>query len=359
MRTDLKPIWERAFVNELGRLGQGIRDVIGTNTIEYIFTSEIPQDRTVTYGQLVCDIIPQKTTQHRARITISGDRIDYPGERSTKNADLTTSKCLWNSVVSTDEAMYMCVDVKNLYLITLIDRPYYMRLAINIIPQEIIDKYNLLDKANNGYVYIHINKGMYGLPQAGRLANNLLIKQLAPHGYHPVEHTHGMWRHKMRPITFTLVVDDFGVKYFGKEHADHLLHALKQHYEVTEYWEGKLYCGISLKWDYENRTVDLSMPGYIENVLHKFQHKPPDRPQHAPYPARKPHYGSKVQLTPNFVDSPTLAPEGGNRIQQVIGALLYYARAVDPTLMAAISSLASQQAKATEDTVTKLLQLLN
>jgi hypothetical protein len=114
--------------------------------------------------------------------------------------------------------------------------------------------------------------------------------------------THGLWRHKTRHITFTLVVDDFGVKYVGKEHADHLLNALKQHYEVTEDYEGKLYCGIFLKWDYENRTVDFSMPGYIENALHKFQHNPPNRPQHALYPARKPQYGSKVQLTPEFVD---------------------------------------------------------
>jgi hypothetical protein len=155
------------------------------------------------------------------------------------------------------------------------------------------------------------------------------------------------------------LVDDFGVKYVGKEHADHLLHSLKQQYEVTEDWEGKLYCGISLKWEYDNRKVDLSMPANIENALHKFQHKPPDRPQHVPYPAQKPQYGSKVQLTPEFVDSPTLAPEGKKWIQQVVGALMYYARAVDPTLMAAISSLASQQATSTEDTATKLLQLLN
>jgi hypothetical protein len=105
--------------------------------------------------------------------------------------------------------------------------------------------------------------------------------------------------------------------------------------------------------------MDYLMPGYIENVLHKFQHKPLNRPKHAPYPARKPQYGSKVQLTPEFVDSPTLSPEGGKRIQQVIGALLYYAQAVDPPLMAASSSLASQQATATEDTSTKLLQLIN
>jgi hypothetical protein len=167
------------------------------------------------------------------RLTVGGDRIDYPGETSTKNADLTTSECLWNSVVSTNEAMYMCADVNTFYLNTLLDHPEYMRLTLNIIPQEIIDKKNLLDKAKNGYIYIHIDKGMYGLPPAGRLANNLLVKRLAPHGYHPIEHTHGMWRHKTCPITFTLVVDDFGVKYVRKEHAGHLLRALKQHYEVT------------------------------------------------------------------------------------------------------------------------------
>jgi hypothetical protein len=236
-----------------------------------------------------------------------------------------------------------------MYLNTTLDRSDYMRLALAIIPQEIIDKYNLLEKAKNGHVYICIDKGMYGLPLAGRLAN----------GYHPVEHTHGLWRHDTRPVTLTLVVEDFGVKYVGREHANHPLTTLKKYYEETEDWEGNLYCGISLDWDYKNKTVDLSMPGYIDNALHKFQHKPPDRPQHAPYPARKPQYGSKVQLTPEVVDSPTLAPAGKKRTHQVVGTLLYYARVADPTLMTAISSLASQQATATEYTGTTLLQLLN
>jgi hypothetical protein len=149
---------------------------------------------------------------------------------------------------------------------------------------------------------------MYGLPQEGRLANDLLSKRPALHGYHPFEHTHGLWRHETRPSTFTLVVDDFGVKYVGRAHANHLLNTLKKYYEVTEDWEGNLYCGISLNWDYKNKTIDLSMPGYIDNALHKFQHKPPDRLQHAQYPACKPHYGSKVQLTPEVSDSPMLAP---------------------------------------------------
>jgi hypothetical protein len=81
-------------------------------------------------------------------------------------------------------------------------------------------------------------------------------------------------------------------------------------YEVTEDWSGKLYCGISLDWDYKKKTVDLSMPGYIANALHKIQHKTPDQRQHAPYPARTPQYGSKVQLTPEILDSTVLTPQG-------------------------------------------------
>jgi hypothetical protein len=198
-----------------------------------------------------------------------------------------------------------------------------MQLALTVIPQEIKDKYNLMGTEKKCKVYIIIDKGMYGLPQAGRLANNLIVTRLAPHGYRPCTHTHGVWRHDTKPVTFTLVVDDFGIKYLGKENADHLLNALKEHYEVTEDWSGRLYCGISLDWNYDNKTVDLSMPGYIANSLHKFQHKQPDRPQHAHYPARTPQYGATVQLTPAVLDSPTLTPQGRTRIQQVVGALLY------------------------------------
>ena len=65
--------------------------------------------------------------------------------------------------------------------------------------------------------------------------------------------TPGFWKHKWRPIASSLVVDDFGVKYVGKEYADHLIASLKQDYELDENWDGTKYCGISLDWDYENR----------------------------------------------------------------------------------------------------------
>ncbi len=67
-----------------------------------------------------------------------------------------------------------------------------------------------------------------------------------------------------RPIKFSLVVDDFWVKYVGKEHADHLITTLRQHYaSVTEDWEGKLYVGITLDWNYKK------MSRYINAWLHQ------------------------------------------------------------------------------------------
>jgi hypothetical protein len=63
------------------------------------------------------------------------------------------------------------------------------------------------------------------------------------------------------------VVDDFGVKYVGKEHADHLISCLKtESYKLTEDWARDLYCGISLRWNYAKRWLDISMPGYIKGV---------------------------------------------------------------------------------------------
>jgi hypothetical protein len=131
---------------------------------------------------------------------------------------------------------------------------------------------------SDGHVYIEVQKGMYGLPQAGILANQLIARRLAIRGYHHTKFTRGLWRHVTRPIQFTLAVDDFGVQYVGKEHAQHLSGALETDYTVLKDWSGGLYCCITLKWDYSNKHVYLSTPGYIKDALHKFQHPMPKRP---------------------------------------------------------------------------------
>eukprot|EP00804_Cyclotella_cryptica_P021160 CCRYP_001471-RC/>CCRYP_001471-RC protein AED:0.47 eAED:0.47 QI:0/-1/0/1/-1/0/1/0/79 len=79
---------------------------------------------------------------------------------------------------------------------------------------------------------------MYGLPQAGIIAQQLLEKMLALKGYWQSSITPGFWKHDWRPISFTLCVDDFGVKYVGIKHAQHLLQTLNEHYESVTRLEG-------------------------------------------------------------------------------------------------------------------------
>ena len=94
---------------------------------------------------------------------------------------------------------------------------------------------------------------MYGLPQAGLLANQLLQKKLAKYGYYQCRHTPGLWEHVSRSTKFGLVVDDFGVKYIGQENADHLVDALRKEYDaISTDWSGALFCGIDLQWNNTN-----------------------------------------------------------------------------------------------------------
>ena len=99
-----------------------------------------------------------------------------------------------------------------------------------------MEKYNPTEKLHNGYIYARVTKGMYVIPQAGRIAHEHLLKHLEPYGCHPSSKNPRLWKHNSQPINFTLVVDDFGVKYVGKEHALHLKAALETKYKVTADW---------------------------------------------------------------------------------------------------------------------------
>ena len=213
--------------------------------------------------------------------------------------------------------------------------------------------------ALNGFVYLEIRKAIYGLPQAGILANQLLRQRLRPAGYYEVAHTPGLWKHVTRPIQFTLTVDDFGVKYVGKEHTDHLIATLRRHYDVEEDWDGQLYCGIPLKWDYTNRHVDISMPGYVDKMLAHFHHEPPQIPQHSPHIAPTRKFGLAAQDPVTHDNSKPLLPERIQQIQQIVGTIMYYARAVDITTLVALSSIAAEQTTATENTERKIQHLLD
>jgi hypothetical protein len=154
-------------------------------------------------------------------------------------------------------------------------------------------------------------------------------------------------------------VDDFGVKYVGREHAEHLMACIKKKYNISSDWNGTDYCGLTLDWDYKSRTVDLSMPGYIKSALHKYQLPAPACPEHAPHTWNPLIYGAKTRFVKEVTTSPALSDKDVNKLQQPTGTLLYYARAVDPTLIMPINVLASKQSNATEITAYKVIKLLN
>ena len=91
----------------------------------------------------------------------------------------------------------MTMDIANFYLMTPLSRPEYIRVSIRDIPEEIIQEYNLNSIVTaDGMIYIEANRGMYGLPQAGLLANDLLEKRLNKRGYHQSKLVPGLWKHE-------------------------------------------------------------------------------------------------------------------------------------------------------------------
>jgi hypothetical protein len=116
---------EEAMCVELGRLSQGYKIEQGTDTIRWMEIDDvknIPKNRTVTYARIVVDYRAQKSDPNKVRITAGGNLIDYPFELTTRTAELTATKIMWNSVISTPGAQYMCIDIKNMYLETPLDR---------------------------------------------------------------------------------------------------------------------------------------------------------------------------------------------------------------------------------------------
>jgi hypothetical protein len=210
-------------------LAQGCPGITkGTNTIIYLSHADIckiPQDQTVTYARIVIDHCSQKQDPNRV---VGGNLIDYLFELTTHTADMVSSKILWNSVISTKDARFAGANIKNMYLKTPLDRYEYMKIPIALFSTDIIEHYRLNEKVLNGYVYMEIQKGMYGLPQAGILANKLLKERLARHGYFEQPNIPGLRKHVSCPVWFNLRVDDFGIKYIGKEHLQHLYDVLRK-----------------------------------------------------------------------------------------------------------------------------------
>jgi hypothetical protein len=147
------------------------------NTAFFVTKNDVPADRRkgVTYGRIVTSYRAGKSEPNQTRLTVGGDHINCPDDCGTPTADLLTVKLLLNSIVSTANAKFMTLDIKDFYLNTPLKRCEYLRLKLDDVPADIIEEYQLNAKVTkDGCVYVEVRKGMYGLPQAGILAQDLL-----------------------------------------------------------------------------------------------------------------------------------------------------------------------------------------
>jgi hypothetical protein len=118
---------------------------------------------------------------------------------------------------------------------------------------------------------------------------------LQKHSYHQNQTTSGLWKHDTHLISFSLVINNFGVKYAGKENVQHLLDTVWHYYKCSWDWKGEGYCGLTLKWDYKGKKGHVSMPVYVTKALTCFRHPPPVKSQDQSYLHAKPSYGAKMQ----------------------------------------------------------------
>lgn len=335
-----KLIWEKAHGEEIVRL-------IESGTGRFIHRSEMPEGRKAAYynPQLKIKVKPDGV-QYRVRGTIGGDQVNYPGTTTAYTAHLESIRVMLNATVS-EHARIATADIKDFYLGTPLDRPEYMRISLKHIPLDVQLRYDIAAMVQNDYVIMEITKGIYGLPQAGKLAQDRLVKHLAGHGYIQCVNTPCLFVHITNGVAFTLVVDDFLIKYKEQSAVDHLFSALRELYVITtDLSDTKKYVGITLYHNINKNYIDMSIPGYVLRACQRFQRNNL-RKADSPIIYVPPRYGKfqqEVHLDPL---SAPLTPSESKELQEIVGVFLFYARAVDPTMLTAINKIASRQAKPT------------
>ena len=212
----MKDTWSVALSNESGFLAQGVEDcVIATDTIDSIPINQVPRNKKVTYANFICDYHPLKSEPHRVRLTIGGDKLECEYDAGSPAASLLETKLILNSTISDAHkgARFLSADLQDHFLASPMEETEYTRIHSRYFLGDIWKQYNIEELIEeDGYVYVMIKKGMYGLKQAAILAYKFLVKLLAPHGYRPCPSTTSLWKHNTRPTKFCPCVDDFGVK---------------------------------------------------------------------------------------------------------------------------------------------------
>ena len=183
-----------------------------------------------------------------------------------------------------------------MYLMSLLPEAKYVQFWYNLIPPCIIKYYNLDTLIVDGYVYAQINRAWYGLKKGGKIAHDNLFQHLKQHGCVCAGVTDGLFKHVTQDISFTLVVEDFGIKYTREADVQHLIKIMRKKYTFKVDFKAQQYIGIHLDWNSDKQELKCSMKGYVEQVLTKLEHVLTTKRHFlAPSKGSIPNYGANIQ----------------------------------------------------------------
>jgi hypothetical protein len=215
---------------------------------------------------------------------------------------------------------------------------------------------NLLLSASAGAPFLNVDAFGQPLKDAGKLSNLRLVSLLSASGILETT-THCLFRHVSRPISFVLVVDDFGIKYQNRDDNDYLISCLSRLYHVKSHPIASKFLGFAITHDRSQRTLSLSYPGYIDALLHRLRPHGV-KPAASPAVYHPPVYGSLAPQHATTDSSPPASTAQKKELEIAIGYLLYYGRCVDGRVLTATCALASAQTTATLATMADLDRLL-
>jgi len=361
MRGDDQDLWEAASGIEFIKL------VVDRKTLVPIHPHEQPADQrkfTTYYNPQVKEKLDSEgAITQRVRGTFGGNRqCAYDGPTSSPVADITFIKTHWNSVISDrrnfkTNTRYATLDLRDFYLMSRLAQPEWIRVPTKNIPRAILEEHNLVQYIVNDHILCRVDGTMYGHPVAGRFANADLVKHLAAHGYAQDANVPCMFAHCTESISFSLVVDDFGIKYTKDSDLARLVSVLREKYELQVDLTGSKYIGVRLDWDYDANTLTTSMPKYVDAGIARFCPDGPPKPAKTPGIYVAPSFGAP-DLGATVDNSPPVSAESKQFIQEVVGYYLFYARMINHLMLPSLTFISKKQSAPTEATLAATHQFL-
>lgn len=328
--------------------------------MEFIPFRDMPKETRPHLWNAIPSIKTDAEGNHKMRVRgcVNPAQQDHTQDVAALTAALPAIKILLN-ITATEDRVWSSADIKDYYLHSQLPAAEYMRIPFKSIPTATQSQFKLHQMYAPGSkcALVRVTGAIFGLPQSGRIAQDDLIPRLAAAGYHQFAHTPMVFSNASRSVMFSLVVDDFGISSKSTADTEHLLGVLRASYQITYDPTGRKYLGMRIRQDHKRRAIYVDMPGYVQDACAEFKVKRPTKPVRTPLPYNRPNYGQKEQ-SPIEDDTPLLDAAGKLFVQQVVGKFQYYAHAIDFSMLAALSKIASKQSAPTQHTMELLLHFL-